>query len=82
MRHFRLPSLLPGAIVVLARGVGAAAAWTALIAPAGSAQGLNARLSCAVIFAVTMTMVAAAADEYGASAARTQVVSSRGFHRH
>ncbi len=71
MRHFRLPSLLPGAIEVLARGVGVAAAWTALIAPAGGAQGLNTRLPCALTFAVAVTMIAAAADEYGASAAGT-----------
>ncbi len=67
MRHFRLL----GAIAALACGMGVTAARTVLIASAGAAQGLNTRLPCALTFAVAVTMIAAAADEYGASAAGT-----------
>lgn len=77
MRHFRVPGTVPP----LARGVGATATETLLIAPPGFTHAMGTRLARTDARAVALAAVAVAAAEHRYAAAGAEVASSRGFHR-
>ena len=76
MRHF----LLPGAVAMLAFGVGATTASAGLVALTGGAHTAAASLFGARRGAIAIAAITVAADQHGSTAARTQVASSGEVH--
>ena len=68
MRHVFLPVPVPAC----PQGMGGTATAARLVAPAGHALGLAARVFCAASGAVNLAAVAMAADEYAGAAAGAQ----------
>ena len=76
MRHF----LLPGTVAALPLGMGMAATRARLIAHSSGTLGIGASQAGTAAGAVALAAIAPTANEHRASAADTEVASSRRFH--